>query len=124
MYEMCHGCSGLKSLNLGNNDFKSAEYKSGAFYQVGTASTPCKLIIGSDFDKSVLGNLVEGTPSYYEWLDGYFTEPTVVTGIDSIKVPAGGVESVYAPTYNLAGQRVGENYKGMVIMKGKKVLRK
>ena len=39
-----------------------------------------------------------------------------------------GIESIAAPTtngpaYNLAGQRVGENYKGVVIVNGKKVMK-
>ena len=39
-------------------------------------------------------------------------------GIESIATP-----TTNGPAYNLAGQRVGENYKGVVIVNGKKVMK-
>lgn len=57
---------------------------------------------------------------------GYEIQPTedpatTTTGITGIK---GDETSVNAPAYNLAGQRVGRDYKGVVIQNGKKRIRK
>lgn len=46
---------------------------------------------------------------------------TTVTAIDAID---GEPVNVDQPAYNLAGQRVGKDYKGIVIVGGKKILRK
>lgn len=51
---------------------------------------------------------------------GYFTKKTV-TGIDT---PTVNVSQKKQGTYNLAGQRVGDSYKGIVIENGRKVVRK
>ena len=45
----------------------------------------------------------------------------VTTGISKIKMTTNTVD---APVYNLAGQRVDSNYKGVVIQNGKKVMKK
>lgn len=45
----------------------------------------------------------------------------VTTGITNVK---GDGTNVNAPAYNLAGQRVGKDYKGVVIQNGKKCIRK
>lgn len=42
----------------------------------------------------------------------------------AITTIATGSEAAKKGTYNIAGQRVGDNYKGLVIVNGKKVLRK
>lgn len=77
MFAMFQGCLNLKSLNIGNNDFKRINDKSETndlFYGVGTSERPCLLIIGSQFDKSVLGIIHNSNAGgYYEWLGGYFT---------------------------------------------------
>lgn len=60
----------------------------------------------------------------YEITEEAGTETAPVTGIDGIGVRAGsrdGDEAATA-TFNLAGQRVGAAYKGIVVSKGKKVL--
>ncbi len=44
-----------------------------------------------------------------------------VTGISGVSTTDGAIGS---KTYNLAGQRVGDDYKGIVIKEGKKILRK
>lgn len=51
---------------------------------------------------------------------GYFTKKTN-TGIDT---PTVNVSQKKQGTYNLAGQRVGDSYKGIVIENGRKVVRK
>lgn len=52
----------------------------------------------------VLGNVIDAT-----------------TGISKITTTTNTAD---APMYNLAGQRVDSNYKGMVIQNGKKVMKK
>ena len=44
----------------------------------------------------------------------------VVSGVDNITVD----ENVDAPAYNVAGQRVNDAYKGIVVKNGKKYLNK
>ena len=51
---------------------------------------------------------------------GIFGEEEVVTGIDAIE---NGTIDNDAPAYNLAGQKVGKGYKGIVIINGKKVVK-
>ena len=46
------------------------------------------------------------------------------TGISNVDVNANDNFDVNAPMYNLAGQKVGKSYKGIVIVNGKKVVRK
>jgi hypothetical protein len=43
------------------------------------------------------------------------------TGIDTLSMD-NGATNVDAPIYNLAGQRVGKSYKGVVIINGKKYI--
>lgn len=46
------------------------------------------------------------------------------SGVTAIKTISNNVDNENAPVYNLAGQRVGKDYKGVVIVNGKKVIRK
>lgn len=46
------------------------------------------------------------------------------TGISNLNVNNNDNNDVNAPMYNLAGQKVSKNYKGIVIVNGKKVVRK
>lgn len=46
------------------------------------------------------------------------------TGISNLNVNDNANIDANAPMYNLAGQKVGKNYKGIVIVNGKKVVRK
>lgn len=46
------------------------------------------------------------------------------TGIKDISSTSVSTESAGAPTYNLAGQRVGESYKGIVVRNGKKMIKR
>ena len=55
-------------------------------------------------------------------VEGYALSGTVVTGIN--KIENSSVISADAPRYNLAGQRVGKDYKGVVIVNGKKFIQK
>ena len=48
----------------------------------------------------------------------------VVTGINTLDNLTNSPLDNDAPAYNLAGQRVGKNYKGVVIKNGKKVINK
>ncbi len=47
---------------------------------------------------------------------------TVTTGIDNLNVNANANFDANAPMYNLAGQKVGKNYKGVAIQNGKKMI--
>lgn len=131
-------CTGLKVLNVGgNSDIYSWNYSwnwfntpfewgnynyTPAFSGIGTADNPCTLVINDNFDKSVLGTKKENaTNGYYYWKGGYFSEPTT-DGITGVKIS----DSISndAPAFNLSGQRVGKDYKGVIIVNGKKVIRK
>ena len=52
------------------------------------------------------------------------TKEELVTGIESVKVVAAADNNVDAPIYNLAGQKVSKNYKGVVVQNGKKFVQK
>lgn len=79
---MFSGCFILSKLNIGNNDFRELgndfDY-SKVFEGIGAYNRPCQLVVGPEFDRSVLGELQtdysqEGKKiTYYKWLGGYFT---------------------------------------------------
>jgi len=58
-------------------------------------------------------------PARVVWLDG--SEEDQVTGIETVETKKAVVDGV---TYNLAGQKVDANYKGVVIKNGKKFFQK
>lgn len=87
-YRLLMDCKALKRLKVGNNEFPTA----GAydpFEGVGTTSSPCRLVIGQDFDRSILGTKQGG---YYLWNGGYFSGPQV-----DIPIPDG-----YSPAVRLS----------------------
>ena len=47
----------------------------------------------------------------------------VPSGIQNVATETGAAVDVNAPMYNLAGQKVGKDYKGIVIQNGKKVMK-
>lgn len=66
----------IRQLNMGNYDFcdMDATNNMDVFRGVGTPEIPCQLIVGEEFDKSVLGALKNnGVCDYYVWRGGYFT---------------------------------------------------
>lgn len=111
----------ISELKLGGNDFKSItneDNKENAFSNLGNINwtTPAvKLTVYDTFDQSVLGDKKEdGT---YEWLGGRFVLENIVSGISTVNK---SVKAIDAPRYNLSGQRVGKDYRGVVIQNGKK----
>ena len=60
------------------------------------------------------------TDAVYQLYPITFTKTSEPTGINTIKTDA----DANAPVYNLAGQKVDKNYKGVVIMNGKKMIQK
>ena len=91
----------------------------------------------------VLSNLKDGIPGMYPAVLGVnvaqyraylaageqlaaalpFTEDDMITGIEDVEKDTSGF-STDNRAYNLSGQRVGDNYKGIVIVGGKKIVRK
>lgn len=124
---MLGNCLRLTKLNIGDNDYNGVkdENSEDAFLGVGTVSIPCKLIIGKNFDTSVLGQIITGTggsPNYFNWRGGIFT----VEGLtDAIKDVRTSVSGSLSPAYSISGQRVNRaNYHGIYILNGRKVLNK
>ncbi|MFW5482870.1 MAG: BspA family leucine-rich repeat surface protein [Prevotella sp.] len=76
------GCSNLRTLNIGGNDFSifttyNADIPGDVFKGVGTIDSPCRLIVNQQFDQSVLGPKHDnGNGGFYRWLNGYFTLDT------------------------------------------------
>lgn len=64
----------------------------------------------------IVASVYKGIPS----INLIKVEKSSTTGIDTIKA----TQNENAPIYNLAGQRVGKNYKGVVIQNGKKFMNK
>ena len=55
----------------------------------------------------------------------YPSKLTLVTnGIDNVTTQTNSIENANAPLYNLAGQRVNKDYKGVIIQNGKKFINK
>ncbi|MBQ6680922.1 MAG: DUF4957 domain-containing protein [Prevotella sp.] len=85
----------------------------------------------ADYELETLYYEIEGDNGIYEITDGKFDMPngnvtikaafkSTATGINSINADAAADND--APAYNLAGQKVGKGYKGVVIKNGRKVV--
>lgn len=129
---LCSGCSGLVELNLGKNDFSNANqyFQSFLFTSVGTEDAPCTLFIDpsgdNGFKTSVLGESKQDAQGkdYYKWSSGYFyVEIGTPTAIDQVNVDKKEFDP-NAPAFNLQGQRVSGDYRGVVIQNGHKFIRK
>ena len=76
------GCSNLRTINIGGNDFSifatyNADIPGDVFKGVGSIDSPCRLIVNQQFDQSVLGPKHDnGNGGFYRWLNGYFTLDT------------------------------------------------
>ena len=88
----------------------------------------------ADYELETLYYEIEGDNGIYEITDGKFDMPNGnVTIKAAFKSTATGISSIEngqltidndAPAYNLAGQKVGKGYKGIVIKNGRKVVMK
>lgn len=61
------------------------------------------------------------TQTYMDFFENYVEKEIPPTGINS---PAAYKSQADGPAYNIAGMRVGDDYKGIVIVNGKKYIRK
>lgn len=82
------------------------------FYKVNTTS-------GNSMGANTAYLVVSGTSAR-----DFFVLDGETTGIANLNVNDNANFNADAPMYNLAGQRVGKNYKGVVIVNGKKMLNK
>lgn len=62
------------------------------------------------------------TQTYMDFFEKYIGTPLPPTGIETITTDNGNGEN--APMYNIAGMKVGKDYKGIVIQNGKKRVKK
>ena len=77
-------------------------------------------VITADLDKTKSYNLtLQGTSDLSVWAIALWGSGA--TGIQTVTI---GANADHLPAYNLAGQKVGKDYKGIVIIGGKKVVRK
>lgn len=76
---------------------------------------------GGAFENGAHKAYIAYTPSSTAQAKSYLVFDTA-TGVHLTAFPESQMED--EPTYNLAGQRVGKDYKGIVIIRGKKYLRK
>lgn len=124
MRGLLKGCNSITELNVGSNSFSTVAQSGAAFQGVGTLYNPCKLIVNGDFDKSVLGTVRHDyNKSSYTWLEGHFAEP-VTTDIKSITRNNNDIDLQTAPAYNLGGQKVDDNHKGLTIGHKRKFIRR
>lgn len=87
-----------------------------------TATTPTHIIFTNKTTGAVQTyDLTFKNGNYYYWNVVYGNVIDATTGISKITTTTNTAD---APMYNLAGQRVDSNYKGVVIQNGKKVVRK
>lgn len=129
---MFEGCSVLQTLDLTTFHGRALNDMRAAFYGCTELTTIyCNNTWKCDESGAMFGNCykLKGAVAFDPGKDnaamanpetGYFTKKTV-TGIDT---PTVNVSQKKQGTYNLAGQRVGDSYKGIVIENGRKVVRK
>lgn len=115
-------------------------YVSGSYYYVSTGSVDTNYTIwGYAYLPYCYAGLSEGGKIGYVILMGYYSKSTTgsadiwgyysITWDDEddttgISAPVVSFNKVNAPAYNLAGQKVGADYKGIVVQNGKKFIRK
>lgn len=97
---------------LTTNNGKSSTPK---FYMVNSNSAGMTVSAGKAY-LQILTETVTTSSRDFFWFDNE------TTGIDKVDVNANDNFDANAPIYNLAGQRVSKNYKGVVIVNGKKVV--
>lgn len=114
------GCTSLQELNLGN--ITMPESRECCFENVGSETTPCTLIVDDGFDLSVLGIAKTNSDGeiYYEFEDGFIVLSNDCA-VDDIMIDAMPIND--GNIYNIFGQRVSDDYKGIIIKNGKKYLR-
>ena len=83
-----------------------------------TASEP------NDVAKIYFKNPNEGTDPFTVKVTSVSRIKTTVDGIENVNAKETLHNAVNAPMYNLAGQQVSKNYKGVVIQNGKKFFNK
>lgn len=85
-------------------------------------------IQGTDGAAPQFSSVATAVPAFHAYFTGVTAETNITlpgsetTGINSIN--AADADSVNAPAYNVAGQRVGKEFKGLVIKNGKKFINK
>lgn len=86
-----------------------------------TATTPTHIIFSANSGSPQQNDIVFKNGNYYGYNVVLGNVIDATTGISKITTTTNTAD---APMYNLAGQRVDSNYKGMVIQNGKKVMKK
>ena len=86
-----------------------------------TATTPTHIIFSANAGSPQQNDMTFKNGNYYTLSTVAGNVIDATTGISKITTTTNTVD---APMYNLAGQRVDSNYKGVVIQNGKKVVRK
>lgn len=121
----------LKEVNIGSLDLKSLpDFMDNFFIGVGTEESPCRLRMDKQFDLTYLTDKYNKEHNAFQVLGGVFE-------VGNVKVPLidqhGAVTAIEgirscshdnAPAFNTSGQRVGPEYKGIVIKGGKKYVAK
>lgn len=86
-----------------------------------TATTPTHIIFSANAGSPQQNDMTFKNGNYYNLSTVAGNVIDATTGISKISTTTNTAD---APMYNLAGQRVDSNYKGVVIQNGKKVVRK
>ncbi len=114
---------GVVCTKVGTTSDGNAVYKwtwDGSYTGI-TATTPTHIIFSANSGSPQQNDIVFKNGNYYGLITVYGNVIDATTGISKITTTTNTAD---APMYNLAGQRVDSNYKGMVIQNGKKVMKK
>ncbi len=112
-------CTKVGTTDAGNTVWK---WTWNGKYTSTTATTPSHIIFTNKDNGSMqTSDMIFKNGNYYGYNVVLGNVIDATTGISKIKMTTNTVD---APVYNLAGQRVDSNYKGVVIQNGKKVMKK
>lgn len=103
--------SGTKLLNSSNGTFNSG-WSTDKVFEFSQIRKAAASYVYLDGNRVYVGGYFDGSEAHNEY----------VTGIEN--VPAANKQARNAARYNMAGQRVGADYKGIVIVGGKKYLQR
>lgn len=113
-----------ESLTVEDN---GSQYDFVGTYVATTAKAGDYVVVEKGIQKAAGGNAVKAFRAYFQAKEGagaktmsISIDGSVVTGIEAVAADA----EDDAPAYNLAGQRVGKSYKGVVVKNGKKIIKK
>lgn len=115
------GCNNVKSLSITSSATTIEDLLIDAFGGIGSSTSPCKLIVDSEFNMNQLGTkhvITNANKDYYIWHGGYFSDPIINDELTNItKITSNDSANCKIDIYNPNDQRLNDLKKGINIIR-------